>query len=187
MILRYILARIGVGVVAAGAGWLAAGMGYVVYAKTGTLEDAAYVAKVGAVIGFLVGAISGNRRFSGRPGWMLTAIVLGIAFGAVAGHIWGRIEHSVVWHQIEAAGCTPNNKGAGFSSSSYDSIGLQYGICVGGLAGLAVGCVSKRSTRFSSAIALIIGFAFFVGVGMMNAEFRAQSAEEIRQSHPSTD
>ena len=110
-----------------------------------------------------------------------------MALGALCGHLWGRIERAVVGHRIESMGRQPNNKGIGVSTIRYDDIGLRYGVCWGAITGTAAGCLWKLRSRTSRVLVVIAAGAVIVGVWEMNAAFRAQSADEIRESHPEPD
>ena len=174
--------RIVMGAIAAGVGALIGLIGFDAY----HFREASSTATVWvAVIGFALGAGFGNRSLAGRPAWIMSGVVTGIALGALVGHIWGRIELGVVLRQIEGAGRSPpETKGGGFRTHLYDDIGVRYGIGIGAIIGLAAGITLKRRLKTTLGFSAISAWVLVAIIKMMNAEFHAISIEEMRYSEP---
>ncbi len=109
-------------------------------------------AAVGAAFGFVIGACIGNRRLAGRP----AALMGGLAVGIIAGAFWGReralAEYSFARQQLLQEQFPANFIDAeqgGLSERGYQSVGLQYGICLGVLAGTTGGWLWKHPGRAS--------------------------------------
>jgi hypothetical protein len=140
---------------------------------------------VGAAFGFILGACVGIRRLSGRPAWLVSGLVAGILAGAFIGCEWAYAEYSftrlALLRDGVPAGIIDAEQG-GISARDYATIGLQYGICLGVLAGATAGWLWKHPPRVSSVANLFpVMTSCFIALGAiaMNSGLRSLSASEM--------
>ncbi len=110
-------------------------------------------ATVGGAFGFVLGACMGSRRLTGRRGWLVSGLVAGILLGALIGLIQAHAEYGFAREQLLQAGLPAmfiDAAGGSISVRVYETIGLQYGICLGILAGTTAGWFWKHPPRLSS-------------------------------------
>jgi hypothetical protein len=101
----------------------------------------------------VLGVCIGNRRLSGRPAWLVAGLVAGMLLGALIGWEWAHAEYAVARQQLLLAGLPAHFIDApqrGFSVTGYESIGLQYGICLGVLGGTTAGWFWNHSSSSNS-------------------------------------
>jgi hypothetical protein len=140
-------------------------------------------AAVGATFGFILGASIGYRRLAGRPSWLVSGLVGGILLGALLGWSWGHIEYRIARSALLSAGLSPifiDTSPVGLTASRYETIGLQYGICLGILAGGAAGWFWHHPLRLNLIANLFpVVTSCFVALGAitMNIGFRDLSKE----------
>jgi hypothetical protein len=144
-------------------------------------------AAVGGAFGFVLGASIGYRRLTGRPAWLVSGLVAGILLGALIGWSWGHAEHRFVRTQLLQAGLPANFVDAAegdLAVRRYETIGLQYGICLGILAGSTAGWFWYHPLRMSSVANLFpVVTSCFVALGAitMNTGFRDLSRDVIER------
>jgi len=144
-------------------------------------------AAVGGTFGFVLGASIGYRRLSGRPAWLVSGLVAGILLGALIGWSWGHVEYRHARTQLLQAGMPAKFIAAaqgGLAVRGYETIGLQYGICLGILAGSTAGWFWHHPSRLSSVANLFpVLTSCFVALGAitMNTGFRDLSKEVNEQ------
>ncbi|MGE5194059.1 MAG: hypothetical protein ACM3U2_16310 [Deltaproteobacteria bacterium] len=131
-------------------------------------------AAVGGTFSFVLGACIGNRRLTGRPAWLVSGLVAGMLAGAVIGWQRAHAEYGFARQQLLRAGIPAElvdaTKG-GLSAAGYETIGLQYGICLGILGGATAGWFWKHPRRFSSIANLFPAMAScFVAVGAITMQ-----------------
>lgn len=99
-------------------------------------------AAVGGTFGFVLGTCMGHRRLTGCRAGLVSGLVAGMLGGALVGWIWAHAEYGFARSQLLQAGLSTtfiNAADGGRSIQSYETIGLQYGICLGILAGSTAG------------------------------------------------
>lgn len=144
-------------------------------------------AAVGGTFGFVLGACIGNRRLSGRPAWLVAGLVAGMLVGAVVGWEWAHAEYNFARGQLLVAGLPEQFIDApqgGFSVAGYESIGLQYGICLGVMGGTTVGWFWNHPPRLSLIANLFpVMTSCFVALGAitMHTGFRDLSKNALQQ------
>ena len=108
---------------------------------------------VGGTFGFVLGACMGRRRLTGRPAWLVSGLAAGVLLGALIGWFWAHAEYRLARAQLVQIGLAAQFIDAaetGLSIHSYETIGLQYGICLGILAGTTAGWFWDHPPRLSS-------------------------------------
>jgi hypothetical protein len=141
-------------------------------------------AAVGAAFGFILGACVGIRRLAGRPAWLVSGLVAGILAGAFIGCEWAYVEYSFVRLQLLGEGIPADiidSAPGGLSIRAYATIGLQYGICLGVLAGATAGWLWKHPPRVSTVANLFpVMTSCFIALGAitMNSGLRSLSTSE---------
>jgi hypothetical protein len=142
-------------------------------------------AAVGAAFGFILGACVGIRRLKGRPAWLVSGLVAGILAGVFIGCEWAYAEYSCTRLQLLRDGIPVDfidSPQGGISVRDYATIGLQYGICLGVLAGATAGWLWKHPPRVSTVANLFpVMTSCFIALGAitMNAGLRSLSATEM--------
>jgi hypothetical protein len=144
-------------------------------------------AAVGAAFGFILGASVGIRRLSGRSAWLISGLVAGILAGAFIGWEWAFAEYSSARLQLLRDGIPAEFIDAaqgGLSVRAWATIGLQYGICLGVLAGATGGWLWKHPPRVSTVANLFpVMTSCFIALGAitMNTGLRSLSTSEIHR------
>ncbi len=144
-------------------------------------------AAVGGTFGFVLGTCIGNRRLTGRPGWLVAGLVTGMLLGALVGWECAHFEYAFARRQLLLAGLPAqfiDSPRGGFSVAGYESIGLQYGICLGVLAGTTAGWFWNHPPRLSLVANLFpVLTSCFVALGAiaMHTGFRDLSKEALEQ------
>jgi hypothetical protein len=142
-------------------------------------------AAVGATFGFILGACVGIRRLSGRSAWLVSGLVAGMLAGVFIGCEWAYVEYSFTRLALLRDGVPADFIDAaqgGISVRAYATIGLQYGICLGVLAGATAGWLWKHPPRVSSVANLFpVMTSCFIALGAiaMNSGLRSLSASEM--------
>jgi hypothetical protein len=148
-------------------------------------------AAVGGTFGFVLGACMGRRRLTGRPAWLVWGLVAGMLLGTLIGWIWAHAEYGVARAHLLQIGLTPQFIDAaegGLSIRGYETIGLQYGTCLGILAGTAAGWFWNHPPRLSTVANLFpVLTSCFVALSVitMQAAFRDLSQDVIEQVYRS--
>lgn len=146
---------------------------------------------VGAAFGFILGACVGIRRLSGRPALLISGLVAGILAGAFFGWEWAYAEYCSARGQLLRDGIPAEFIDAaqgGLSVRAYATIGLQYGICLGVLAGATAGWLWKHPPRVSTVANLFpVMTSCFIALGAitMSAGLRSLSASEVERRRQS--
>jgi hypothetical protein len=189
-LLRAVFVRSGCTVILAAIGGLA---GLVAWAIEAAQKDyprspsSIVWAAVGAAFGFILGACVGIRRLSGRSAWLISGLVAGILAGAIIGCEWAYIEYSSTRLQLLREGIPADfiDDGiGGISMRAYATIGLQYGICLGVLAGATAGWLWRHPPRVSAVANLFpVMTSCFIALGAitMNSGLRSLSASEAQR------
>jgi len=144
-------------------------------------------AAVGAAFGFLLATCVGFRRLSGRPAFLISGLVAGMLGGALIGWEWAYAEYSSARGQLLRDGIPAEFVDAaqgGLSVRAYATIGLQYGICLGVLAGATAGWLWKHPPRVSSVANLfpvMAGCFIALGAITMSTGLRSLSASEVER------
>src|SRR5262245_39791719 len=144
-------------------------------------------AAVGGTFGFVLGACIGNRRLAGRPAWLVSGLVGGMLLGSLIGLEWARVEYSLARSQLLQAGLPAEFIDApwrGFSAARYETIGLQYGICLGILGGTTAGWFWNHPRRLGLVANLFpVTTGCFVALGAitMDTGFRHLSRDALEQ------
>ncbi|MBI3860341.1 MAG: hypothetical protein HY290_00445 [Planctomycetia bacterium] len=110
-------------------------------------------AAVGATFGFVLGACMGKGRLTGRPAWLVSGLTTGMLIGALVGWIWAHAEYDFARTQLLQIGIPATFIDAaehGLSAGDYEAIGLQYGICLGIVAGTTAAWFWNHPPRLSS-------------------------------------
>ncbi|HEY3968037.1 MAG TPA: hypothetical protein VGM05_25970 [Planctomycetaceae bacterium] len=140
---------------------------------------------VGGTFGFVLGACMGSRRLTGRRGWLVSGLVAGMLLGALIGSIQAHAEYGFAREQLLQAGLPVmfiDAAEGGLSVRGFETIGLQYGICLGILAGATAGWFWNHPPRFSPVANLFPVLAScFVALSMiaMHSGFRDLSTDVI--------
>ncbi len=148
-------------------------------------------AAVGATFGFILGASIGYRRLKGRPAWLVSGLVAGILLGAIIGWTWGHVEYGFARSELLNAGVPANfieTAQGGLAAGRYETIGLQYGICLGILGGSVAGWFWHHPLRLSLVANLFpVVTSCFVALGAitMNLGFHDLSKDVIRHARQS--
>lgn len=144
-------------------------------------------AAVGGTFGFILGACISSRGLTGRPASLVSGLVGGILLGALIGWLWAHAEYGFARRQLLQAGLPAQFIDAaqgGFSIRGYEAIGLQYGICLGVLAGSTAGWFWNQPPRLSSvAILFPVLTSCFVALGAitMRTGFHGLSQDGIER------
>ncbi|HLJ10756.1 MAG TPA: hypothetical protein VKU82_06185 [Planctomycetaceae bacterium] len=144
-------------------------------------------ATVGTAFGFVVGACIGNRSLTGRQGILVAGLTIGILSGSLIGWQWAHVAYSRAREQLLNDGVHADflDAGqAGISVADYEAIGLQYGICLGVLAGTTGGWFWKHPPRLNTvANAFPVVASCFIALGAvsMNKGLCELSGEAVQQ------
>jgi hypothetical protein len=144
-------------------------------------------AAVGGTFGFVLGACMGNRRLTGRRAWLVSGLVAGMLAGALVGWIWAHAEYGFAQAQLLQAGLPAkfiNAVEGGLSIQGYETVGLQYGICLGILAGSTTGWFWNIPQRLGSVANLFpVLTSCFVALNViaMRTGFRDLSQDVIER------
>lgn len=109
-------------------------------------------AAVGGTFGFVLGACMGRRQLTGRPAWLVSGLVAGMLLGGLIGWTWARAEYGFARAQLLEIGLAATFIDAAegeLAVRGYETIGLQYGICLGILAGTTAGWFWNGPPRLS--------------------------------------
>jgi hypothetical protein len=142
-------------------------------------------AAVGGSFGFVFGACMGKRRLTGRPASLISGLVAGMLLGALIGWVWAHAEHGFTRAQLLQIGLTEDfidTAEGGLSIQGFETIGLQYGICLGILAGTTAGWFWNHPQRLSSVANLFpVLTSCFVALSVitMHTGFRDLSKDGI--------
>jgi hypothetical protein len=148
-------------------------------------------AAVGGSFGFVLGATIGTRRLTGRPAFLVSGLVTGILLGALIGWSWAHAEYRFARRHLLQTGLPAEFIDAAqghHAARGYETIGLQYGICLGILAGSTGGWFWYHPHRLSSVANLFpVLTSCFVALGAiaMNTGFRDLSNDMIEHAHHS--
>lgn len=129
----------------------------------------------------------GARRLTGRRGWVVSGLVAGMLLGALIGSIRAHAEYGFAREQLLQAGLPVMFIDAaeeGFSLRHYETIGLQYGICLGVLAGTTAGWFWNHPPRISSVANLfpvLTGCFVALSAITMHIGFRDLSREVMQR------
>lgn len=145
-------------------------------------------AAVGGTFGFVLGACMGNRRLTGRRSGLVSGLVAGMLLGTLMGWIWAHAEYGFAQAQLLQAGLPATFIDAaegGLNMRGYETIGLQYGICLGILAGSTAGWFWNSPQRLSSVANLFpVLISCFVALSVisMRIGFRDLSKDVIERA-----
>jgi hypothetical protein len=148
-------------------------------------------AAVGGTFGFVVATCIGNRRLHGRPAWLISGLLTGMLAGACIGWEWAHAEYGIARQQLLQDGMPAafiDRAESGFSASRFESIGLQYGICLGVVGGATAGWFWRHPLRMSAVANLFpVACCCFVALGAiaMGNGFREVSRDAIEQGRQS--
>src|SRR5262249_37003651 len=132
-------------------------------------------------------ACVGMRRLSGRPAFLISGLVAGMLAGAFIGWEWAYAEYCSARRQLLRDGIPAEFIDAaqgGLSVTAYSTIGLQYGICLGVLAGATAGWLWNHPPRVSTVANLFPAMTCcFIALGAitMSAGLRSVSASEVER------
>lgn len=109
-------------------------------------------AAVGGTLGFVIGACVGRRRLTGRPAGVVAGLLAGMLLGGLIAWNWAHAEIELVRSQLRQFGA-PAEIVAGAENDllgrGFQTVSLQYGSCLGILAGSVVGWFRNGTPRLS--------------------------------------
>ncbi|MCY2966953.1 MAG: hypothetical protein NT069_25525 [Planctomycetota bacterium] len=171
-VLRTILERVAVGFFAGGVGALLEVVAREIWSDHN--GSAVVVPWTGVVIGFLLGAVFKNTTVTGRSKSLISGLLVGVAIGVLAGWGWARAEYLADRQQLVADRIPLefiDGHKQGLFKGNYEAIGLQFGVPLGIMAGLASGLGWVCRNRWSRAIPIATAATvcvLVVGVLWMN-------------------
>jgi len=145
-------------------------------------------ASVAATLGFVIGACVGRRRLTGRAADVIAGLLLGMMVGGLIAWSWAHAEFETVRSQLGQFGASAEvlaRAESEFLSRGFGTLSLQYGSCLGILAGSAVGWFWNGSPRLGLIARLFPVLAsglIALGAIEMRQAFRELSQDVLEQA-----
>jgi|SRR5579863_8002271 len=143
---------------------------------------------LGGTLGFVIGACVGRRRLIERPAALVAGLLWGMMLGCLLACGWAHVQFDAILSQLRQFGapadvvaCAEN----AFMSRSFGTLGLQYGSCLGILAGSAAGWFWNGPPRLSviaNLLPVLISCLIALGMIEMQQRFRELSCEVLEQA-----
>jgi|SRR5579863_7628039 len=146
----------------------------------------------GGTLGFVIGACVGRRRLTGRPAEMVSGLLSGMMLGGLIACGWAYAEFEMIRSQLQQLEATAEVVAGAeniFIHQGIGTVGLQYGGCLGILAGSAAGWFWNGSPRLrviASLLPVLTSCLIALGVIEMQRGFRELSDKVLERARRSS-